>query len=61
MLGGAAAATSGNIRHAATSGNRLERVSEGRFDLVRGGLTIWRADPVAGAGLGASRSASSRP
>ena len=53
VLGGAAAASSGNIRHAATSGNRLERVSEGRFDLVRGGLTIWRADPVAGAGLGA--------
>ena len=53
VLGGAAAASSGNIRHAATSGNRLERVSEGRFDLVRGGLTIWRADPIAGAGLGA--------
>jgi O-antigen ligase len=53
VLGGAAAAASDNIRHAATSGNRLERVSEGRFDLVRGGLTIWRADPVIGAGLGA--------
>ncbi len=53
VLGGAAAASSSNIRHAATDGNRLERVSEGRFDLVRGGLTIWRADPVAGAGLGA--------
>jgi O-antigen ligase len=53
VLGGGAAAASGNIRHAATDGNRLERVSEGRFDLMRGGLTIWRADPVAGAGLGA--------
>ena len=52
VAGGAAAATSGNVRHALTDSNRLERVSEGRFDLMKGGLTIWRAEPVVGAGLG---------
>lgn len=52
VAGGVAAATSGNVRHALTDSNRLERVSEGRFDLMKGGLTIWREDPVAGVGLG---------
>jgi O-antigen ligase len=52
VAGGAAVATSGNVRHALTNSHRLERVSEGRFDLMKGGLTIWREDPVAGAGLG---------
>jgi O-antigen ligase len=52
VAGGAAAATSPNVRRAATDSNRLERVSEGRFDLMKGGLTIWRDDPVVGAGLG---------
>ena len=45
-------ATSGNVRHAVTDSHRLERVSEGRFELMKGGLTIWRDQPVAGAGLG---------
>ncbi|MGD9696730.1 MAG: O-antigen ligase family protein [Thermoleophilia bacterium] len=52
VLGGAAFATSGNVRDAATDSSRLEKVSEGRFDLMRGGLTIWRDNPVVGAGLG---------
>lgn len=52
VAGGAALAVSDNIRHAATDLDRLERVSEGRFDLIRGGLTIWRDEPVLGAGLG---------
>ena len=52
VAGGLAAATSGNVRHALTSQHRLERVSEGRFDLMKGGLEIWRDDPVVGAGLG---------
>ena len=52
VIGGAAVATSSNIRHALTDSHRLERVSEGRFDLMKGGLTIWREEPVAGAGLG---------
>jgi O-antigen ligase len=52
VLGGASIAASGNIRHAVTDGDRLERVSEGRFDLMEGGLEIWRDDPVLGAGLG---------
>ncbi len=52
VIGGAAVATSSNIRHALTDSQRLERVSEGRFDLMKGGLTIWREEPVAGAGLG---------
>jgi O-antigen ligase len=45
-------ASSGQIRRAATSAERLEQVSEGRFDLVRGGVEIWREHPVRGAGLG---------
>ena len=52
VAGGAAYATSSNVRNAVTSSHRLERVSEGRFDLMKGGLTIWRERPVAGAGLG---------
>ena len=52
LAGGIAIATSGPVRHALTDSNRLERVSEGRFDLMRGGLTIWREEPVVGAGLG---------
>lgn len=52
LAGGIAIATSGPVRHALTDSDRLERVSEGRFDLMRGGLTIWREEPVAGAGLG---------
>ena len=52
VAGGGAYATSSNVRHALTSSHRLERVSEGRFDLMKGGLTIWRDRPVVGAGLG---------
>jgi O-antigen ligase len=51
LLAGAVA-TSGHIRDAVTSTDRLERVSEGRFDLVAGGLDIWRESPVVGSGLG---------
>ncbi len=47
-----AVATNEPVREALTSAERLERVSEGRFDLVEGGLTIWREAPIAGAGLG---------
>mgnify|MGYP001824700484 CR=1 FL=1 len=46
-------AASDNVRRAATSTERLDQVSEGRFGLVEGGLEIWRDDPIAGAGLGA--------
>ena len=46
-------AASGQIRKVVTSYERLEQVSEGRFGLIRGGLDIWRANPVRGAGLGA--------
>jgi O-antigen ligase len=52
VLGGATIAASDNVRRAVTDADRLERVSEGRFDLMEGGLTIWRAEPVVGAGLG---------
>jgi O-antigen ligase len=52
VLGGAAIAGNANVRHAVTDADRLERVSEGRFDLVEGGLEIWREEPVRGVGLG---------
>lgn len=45
-------ATSQNVRRAVTDSHRLERVSEGRFDLVKGGLELWSKDPVTGTGLG---------
>jgi O-antigen ligase len=51
-IGALALGTSDQIRRAATSADRLEEVSEGRFDLVRGGVDIWREHPVEGAGLG---------
>lgn len=46
-------ATSQNVRHALTDADRLERVSEGRFDLVKGGLELWADAPMVGTGLGA--------
>ena len=52
VLAAAAILRSPNVRDAVTSKSRLERVSEGRFDLVKGGLQIWRDKPVAGTGLG---------
>ncbi len=52
LFGAAALVGSDNVRRAATSTERLDQVSEGRFDLLEGGLTIWRSEPVAGAGLG---------
>jgi O-antigen ligase len=51
-LGSAAALRSNNVRRAFTSSARFERVSEGRLDLVRGGVDIWRQAPVVGTGLG---------
>jgi O-antigen ligase len=53
VVGGITFATSGEVRTAATDMDRLERVSVGRFGLMRGGLTIWADSPVAGTGLGA--------
>lgn len=52
LLGGAAIASSGTIRGVLTDSKKLENVSEGRFDLMRGGLEIWRTAPIEGAGLG---------
>lgn len=52
VLGGATILASDNVRRAVTDADRLERVSEGRFDLMEGGLEIWREEPVAGVGLG---------
>ena len=49
---GVAIATSGQVRAALTSTERLEKVSEGRFDLVDGGVDIFQEHPVAGGGLG---------
>jgi len=47
-----AVATSGQVRSALTSTERLDKVSEGRFGLVDGGVEIFLAHPVAGGGLG---------
>jgi O-antigen ligase len=52
VMGTAAALKSHNVRRAFTSSARFQRVSEGRFALVKGGLEIWRDDPVVGTGLG---------
>lgn len=49
---GVAVATSSQVRSALTSTERLDRVSEGRFDLVGGGVDIFLEHPVAGGGLG---------
>ncbi|MBL6633818.1 MAG: O-antigen ligase family protein [Thermoleophilia bacterium] len=47
-----AIATSGQVRSALTSTERLDKVSEGRFGLVDGGVDIFLEHPVAGGGLG---------
>ncbi len=52
LFAGLSFATSSQIRRAATSADRLEQVSEGRFDLVQGGIEIWKDHPVRGAGIG---------
>lgn len=52
VLGGAAMVGSGNVRKAVTDPHRLEKVSEGRFELMSGGVEIWRESPLHGAGLG---------
>ncbi len=52
MLALAAFAASSNVRKVVTDYDRLEKVSEGRFDLIRGGVQIWQEAPVHGAGLG---------
>ncbi|MDH3227350.1 MAG: O-antigen ligase family protein, partial [Thermoleophilia bacterium] len=52
LFAGLSFATSKQIRRAATSADRLEQVSEGRFELVRGGVEIWQDHPIRGAGLG---------
>jgi len=50
--GGVAIAASAQVREAITSVERLDKVSEGRFDLVGGGVDIFMEHPVAGGGLG---------
>ncbi len=52
VLAGGAIASSHNIRHALTSTHRASTVSEGRFGLMRGGIRIWKIEPVAGSGVG---------
>ena len=47
-----AIASSSQVRAALTSTERLDKVSEGRFDLVGGGVDIFQEHPVAGGGLG---------
>lgn len=49
---GGAILASGQVRSALTSGARLDKVSEGRFGLVTGGVDLWRKHPVVGGGLG---------
>ena len=49
---GVAIAASSQVRAALTSTERLDKVSEGRFDLVGGGVDIFQEHPVAGGGLG---------
>lgn len=49
---GVAIAASGQVRSALTSTERLDKVSEGRFDLAAGGVDLFREHPVAGGGLG---------
>jgi len=47
-----AVAVSPSVREGVTSRDGLDRITEGRFDLMRGGVEVWRAHPVAGGGLG---------
>jgi O-antigen ligase len=49
---GIAIAASSQVRAALTSTERLDKVSEGRFDLMGGGVDIFQEHPVTGGGLG---------
>ena len=53
LIGGPAVALNNNVRDKATSVQRLAGAGEGRFRLVRGGVDLWKTEPVAGVGLGA--------
>jgi len=53
LIGGPAVAFKPGVRDKVTSWSELAGSSEGRFRLVSGGLDLWRAEPVAGVGLGA--------
>ena len=53
LLGVPAVAINHNVRDKVTSVNRLAGSGEGRFRLVKGGVELWKTEPVVGVGLGA--------
>ncbi len=53
LIGGPAVAFKPGVREKATSWSALAASGEGRFRLVSGGVDLWKAEPVAGVGLGA--------
>ena len=53
LLGGiGAVVASQNVRRVVTDSAYRSHVSEGRFGLIKGGLKIWREEPIRGVGLG---------
>ncbi len=53
LVGGPIVALNGNVRDKVTSIERLANSGEGRLRLVKGGVELWKHDPVVGVGLGA--------
>ena len=53
LIGVPAVATNTHVRDKVTSIDKLAGSGEGRFRLVRGGVDLWKSEPVLGVGLGA--------
>lgn len=53
LVGGPIVALNGNVRSKMTSIERLANSGEGRLRLVKGGVELWKSEPIVGVGLGA--------
>lgn len=53
LVGAPAVAVNQHVRDKVTSLDKLVGSGEGRFRLVRGGIDLWKSEPIKGVGLGA--------
>lgn len=52
LIGGPSLALSSSLRHKTTSLVGLAKASEGRARLVKGGVDLWKSEPILGVGVG---------
>ena len=53
LIGGPVVAVNSHVRDKVSSATGLASTGEGRFRLIRGGVNLWKTEPVKGVGLGA--------